>query len=183
MEQDFKTLVKQARKGDRTSFAALYSQVYTEMYRYACFTLRSTHDAEDAVADAVLDAYSTIGRLRDPQAFKIWIFRILSSKCKRKLREYYKHEQSISEDIIGLGFEENQASDEKADLYKAMEILEEDERMIISLRVLMGYNSVEISKILKMNSNTVRSKYTRSLEKVKTEMLVELSWSHEKNYG
>ena len=57
MDVDFKTLVKSAKKGNRHSFAVLYSQIYKELYRYALFTLRNQQDAEDCVSEAVIDAY------------------------------------------------------------------------------------------------------------------------------
>ena len=80
MNNDFSALVKAAKKGDRHSFALLYSNIYKELYRYALFTLRSQQDAEDCVSEAVIDAYRTIGNLKNEESFKAWFFKILSAK-------------------------------------------------------------------------------------------------------
>lgn len=168
MEVDFKSLVKSAKKGDRHSFAILYSQIYKDLYRYALFTLRSKQDAEDCVSEAVIDAYRTIGNLKNEEAFRSWFFKILSAKCKHKIKEYYKnpsqHNEAIGQEILTDDFS---IIDSGLDLQIAFSTLNVEDRMIISLTVFGGYNSKEISKILKMNSNTVRSRYSRALEKLR----------------
>lgn len=162
MEDDFKALIKAARKGDRHSFATLYSHIYKELYKYALFTLRNKQDAEDCVSEAVIDAYRTIGNLKNEESFRAWFFKILSAKCKRKIKEYYKtppEEVYFTNDLNSL--------DTSIDLKSAFFTLNSEDRMIISLTVFGGYNSKEIAKILRMNSNTVRSRYSRALDKLR----------------
>lgn len=164
MAEDFRTLVKAAKKGDRHSFALLYSNIYKELYRYALFTLRSSQDAEDCVSEAVIDAYRTIGNLKNEESFKAWFFKILSAKCKRKMKEYYKNPQQE----IDFSEEYFDDLDTGIDLKNAFLTLSDEDRMIISLTIFGGYNSKEISKIIKMNSSTVRSRYSRALEKLRS---------------
>ena len=52
-------------------------------------------------------------------------------------------------------------------LKKALETLSVDEREIVLLKVLGGYKSHEIADILDCPSSTVRSKYKRSLDKLR----------------
>lgn len=163
MAEDFKKLVKSAKKGDRHSFAVLYSGIYKDLYRYAVFTLRSVEDAEDCISEAVVDAFRTIGNLKNEDSFKAWFFRILSVKCKRKIREYYMKPLEDIDFSDALG-----DIDIKLDLKNAFFTLSAEDRMIISLTLFGGYNSKEVAKILKMNSNTVRSRYSRALDKMKT---------------
>ena len=86
---DFPKDVKLARQGDSQAFARLYALVYKDMYHIALYSLRNSHDACDAVSDAVLDAFSSIGNLRDENAFRKWIFKILTVKIKNYQAEYY----------------------------------------------------------------------------------------------
>ena len=81
-------LVRQAKAGDVSAFAKLYEQVYEDMYRYAFYMLQHTQDAQDAVSDTVADAFASIRKLRGEEAFRGWIFAILSNKCRRKRKEY-----------------------------------------------------------------------------------------------
>ena len=63
MKNDMK-LVRRAKRGDVDAFAELYAGIYKDMYRFALYTLRNTSDAEDAVSDAVTDAFASIRKLR-----------------------------------------------------------------------------------------------------------------------
>lgn len=162
MADDFNSLVKSAKKGNKQSFAKLYSKIYEDLYKYAFYTLRCAEDAEDCVSEAVIDAYRSIRNLKSEEAFKAWFFKILSVKCKRKIKEYYK---KLPENLNNsTNFKE---VDESLDLQKSLFSLPPDDRMIISLTVFGGYNSKEIAKILKINHNTVRSKYSRALKKMR----------------
>ena len=44
-------------KCDAKGFAAMYSTVYMDMYRFALCMMKSSHDAEDAVSVQKLDLY------------------------------------------------------------------------------------------------------------------------------
>ena len=61
---DFKKYASLAKKGDTAAFAELYSLVYKDMYYIALYSLRNSHDASDAVSDAVADAFCSIGNLQ-----------------------------------------------------------------------------------------------------------------------
>lgn len=157
-----KELILRARRGDKQAFSELYGQVYRDLYRFALYTLKNRHDAEDAVSDTVMAAYEQIGKLRTPEAFRGWIFRILSNICKRKLKEYVNKTAELPDDLRAPG------GDLSEDMLvrQAFSRLTEEERLIISMHVFAGYTSREIGKILHMNDNTVRSKESRALKKM-----------------
>lgn len=159
-------LVAAAKKGDKQAFGQLYAEIYTDLYKFAYYILKDEEDAKDAVSDAVMDAYAGISRLRSEDAFKSWMFQILSIKCKRKLKEYaVRGHHTPLEDITDL---ETEGREESVELKSAFDTLSDEEKMIISMNVFGGYDSNEISNILKINRNTVRSKQSRALSKLKT---------------
>ena len=144
-------------------FARLYEEVYQDMYRFALYTLRNRQDAEDAVSDAVADGYGSFHKLRQPESFRPWIFKILSAKCKRKLKEYVHKTTELPQD---LSSESNLT--ESLQVRQVFARLSDEERMIISLHLFGGYTSREIGEIMGLNNNTVRSKESRALDKMRT---------------
>ena len=96
---DFSALAEAAKHGDVAAFASLYSEVYKDMYKFAFYTLGHREDAEDAVADAVTAAYGQIARLKSAEAFRPWIFRILSNICRRTLKTYVHKTAELDEEI------------------------------------------------------------------------------------
>lgn len=155
-------LAARARSGDTAAFAELYRQIYRDMYRFALYTLKNPQDAEDVTADAVADAFSSIRQLRDAGSFRTWIFKILSNKCRRKLKEYSRKTAELTEEITWDGRElfENYA------VRSAFFSLKAEDRLILALHLFAGYTSREIGRELRMNENTVRSRESRALKKL-----------------
>ena len=174
MDTNFARCVKKARDGDADAFAELYSAVYKELYRIALVNLKNQHDASDAVSDAVLEAFSSIKNLRDENAFKAWMIKILTVKIKRKQREYIKNRDHLT-DLDDIESVEQEKAKEIN--YGGLEIMEEfrklneDERLVLSLSVVSGYTSEEIAKITGSSANTVRSKAARA--KIKLRKMLE----------
>lgn len=148
------------------AFIQLYENVYKDLYRYALYTLGNVQDAEDAVGDAVLDAYAGIHNLRSKEAFRSWIFAILSAKCKRKRREYANRPEPLGEELP----ERSLNLEEAVQMRELFERLPEEERLLISLRVWGGYNSKEIGEMLRMNDGTVRSRISRAFARLRVWM-------------
>lgn len=164
-------LVELAKQKDVDAFSLLYEMVYQDMYKMALYTLGNPHDAEDVVSEAVLDAYQGISSLRDKTAFRGWIFRILSCKCKQRIK-YYQHERNKCEKEIAEEIPSPQAEKDMENLLDRQNIaaafaqISAEERLIVTMVIYGGYDSREISGILHKNRNTIRSKYRRTLKKL-----------------
>ncbi len=155
-------LVRQAGGGDAHAFATLYEMIYQDLYRFALYTLHHTQDAEDAVSEAVTDAFAQIHTLRDASAFKSWMFRILTAKCSHRIRQYMNRESALDESMPDSA----QETDEQLDVRRAFASLPDEDRLILSMNLFAGYSSQEIAGQLGMNANTVRSRQSRALKKL-----------------
>ena len=159
-----KELVWRARQGDAKAFAELYRGIYQDLYRFALYTLKHSQDAEDAVGDAVMDAWKGIRKLKNEEAFRSWIFRILACKCRRKLKSYRNREIELTEDLES----QDREIGEDLDVREAFFRLSGEERMILALNLFAGYSSREIGTFLEEKDSTVRSKQRRALRKMRT---------------
>ena len=164
-------LVETARQGDKDSFSRVYDSIAPDLYKVALYTLGNSHDAEDVVSEAFIEAYKGITKLRDPTSFKSWMLKILSVRCKRKISEYIKGKNvfDIDQFLTTLPDEEDVSSQisEQVTVLQALGRLNAQERQIVVLSVLQGYTSKEISVILGSPQGTVSSKLHRSLAKLK----------------
>ncbi|MDE6851894.1 MAG: RNA polymerase sigma factor, partial [Lachnospiraceae bacterium] len=127
--EEMQSLVQRVKKGDTDAFVALYKTVYQDMYAYACYMLRNPADAEDVVSETVVYAYENIGKLRDADKFRHWIFKILSNQCRKKRKSYLREGDSVEMEFSGSPDPMAQAED-KRDLEAAFTILSEEERYI-----------------------------------------------------
>lgn len=169
------TLIALAKSGDVQAFAQLYELHYKDLYRFALYVLKNPHDAEDTVSETVTDAFRQIASLRQEEAFKAWIFRILTNKCKMKLRSYINRTVPLPEE---LSYSLPDLS-EQADVRTAFFSLESEDRLILSLNLFAGYSSREIGELLGMNDNTVRSRQKRALKKMKKQLCNRKEFSYE----
>ena len=167
---DLSTDVKLAGSGDTEAFARLYSTVYEDLYHIALYSLRNTHDAADAVSDTVLDAFSSIRKLRSSEKFRSWIMTILAAKIKRKQRTYFEPAEEL-ENVTQLS---DSFSYESVELREAVGRLDDESRLLLSMSVLGGYTSDEISSLCGIKPTTVRSKLSMIKQKLKLELTPEI---------
>lgn len=167
---DYSADVQLAREGSTDAFARLYSTVYEDLYHIALYSLRNSHDAADAVSDTVMDAFCSIKKLRKPEKFRSWIMTILAVKIKQKQRSYFEPNDELNDDSP---FSEN-FSFESVELREAVERLDNESKLLLSMSVLGGYSSDEISEVCGIRPSTVRSKLTRIKQKLRLELTPEL---------
>ena len=116
-------------------FAAKYEKVYQDMFRFALYTLKNRHEAEDVVSETVLDAWKGIEGLKDENAFRAWIFRILANKCRQKLKSYLNRAVELPADLAWRERDTSEDMDVRAAFYK----LNDEERLILSSSLFGGY--------------------------------------------
>ncbi len=167
---DYSADVRLAREGSTEAFARLYATVYEDLYHIALYSLRSPHDAADTVSDTVLDAFCSIKKLRSPEKFRSWIMTILAAKIKRKQRSYFEPADELNENTdLTESFDF-----ESVELREAVNSLDVESRLLLSMSVLEGYSSDEISKVCGIKPSTVRSRLTRIKQKLRLELTPEL---------
>ena len=76
MEQ--RTLVEDAARGDATAFETLVRAHSNRLFAIAYRILRDHHAAEDALQSALVTIWDELPRLRDPDRFEAWTYRLIS---------------------------------------------------------------------------------------------------------
>ncbi len=153
-------------KCDAAKFAGMYEGVYKDLYRFALCMMRNPQDAEDAVSEAVIQGYEHRASLRREDAFKSWMFTILSRVCKKRLAAAAKKNEMNEAEFFERAEGAEDRLEMNMDVRRAFAVLSKEEQMIVGLSVFGGYQSGEIGQILKLKSGTVRSKRSRALAKM-----------------
>lgn len=153
-------------KRDSERFAVMYEAIYRDLYRFAFCMMRNSHDAEDAVSEAVMNAYEHMEALREEEAFKSWMFTILANVCRKKWKKDKKEKEKEVLSFFVREEDLNQDIEQAVDIRNAFDALSEEEKMIVGFSVFGGYQSGEIGKALSRKPATVRSIRSRALEKM-----------------
>ena len=78
-------------RGDHAAFEALMRRHNGKLFRIARATLGSDAEAEDALQDAYLDAYTHFGEFRGGAAVGTWLTRIVINRALMRLRSQRRH--------------------------------------------------------------------------------------------
>ncbi len=142
----------------REGFAGAVTAHSRAMFRAARSLLDSDADAEDAVGEAVLLAWKSREKLRDPGAARAWLVKI-AVNCARRQRR--KAVRTICfedlEQVAGAG-EELQYRD----LWEAVLALPPTGRAVVTLFYYEDLTVEQISRLLKIPAGTVRSRLSRA---------------------
>jgi len=74
-------LVQRAQRGDREAFAALATALAGQMMPVARKILRDHDLADDATQQALTNIWRDLPKLRDPERFSAWSYRVLVRAC------------------------------------------------------------------------------------------------------
>lgn len=155
-------LVKMAKNGNKEAFNQLIINYQNDLYRIAKSRLYNEDDVCDAIQDTILSAYQSIDKLVKTSSFKAWLIKILINNCN-KIYQTNKNSTSLfTENDLSLSY----GLESNLEFLNLMNSLSIDERTIFILYYQDSYSTKEISKILDINHNTVRSKMLRAKSKL-----------------
>ena len=166
MEKEIIAKVVRAINGDKSAYGDLYEMYALDMYKYALSICRNHENAEDAVQETALSVFKSMRLLKDPSKFKSYLFSSLANCCKKKCSA----EQTLELDESIYYTEEKQ--EDGIDVWAALAKLDPQSREIVSLSVLSGFKSHEISNMLNIPAPTVRTKLRRALKRMGEELRV-----------
>jgi Tol biopolymer transport system component len=81
---DQRGLVERAGRGDHDAFTELARGAVTRLDQAARLILRDPELARDAVQEALIRAWRDLPRLRDPDRFDAWLYRLTTNACLDK---------------------------------------------------------------------------------------------------
>lgn len=162
---DEKALVKSAKSGDKDAFCQLYMAYNSRLYRYAYYKLGNPYDAQDAVSDCIVEAFTNIHTLKNEGAFSSWMFKILYRCVCASIKMQSASNRMDDVEDSNASYD---ISYESAELKEALDRLSAEEQDIVLLSIVGGYSSKDISNIMGIKPATIRSKQSRALSKMKS---------------
>ncbi|MCI6552134.1 MAG: sigma-70 family RNA polymerase sigma factor [Lachnospiraceae bacterium] len=151
----------------------LYEKIVTyiienqnNFYRLAYCYVQNQEDALDVVQNTACKVLEHYESLRNEDAIRTWVYKIVVNEILRFLKEKNKIRLLEENEQMELSYEEK-AFDIQEDLYTQINHLDVDEQNIIKLRFYEGLSLKEIAEITEVNLNTVKAKLYRGLRKLK----------------
>lgn len=96
--KDINELIELAKTGDDHAFEELYERYHMQVYHIAQRICRNEVDAQDVLQETFLEVRKSLPNLRENKYFKLWLNKIVMSKCTNLFRK--NKDISISPDDI-----------------------------------------------------------------------------------
>jgi RNA polymerase sigma factor (sigma-70 family) len=151
--------------GDPEGLAVAYDRYSGSLFGYCQSLLRQPEDAADAVQDTFVIAASKLGRLRDPERLRAWLFAVARNECLRRLKS--RKETPTLDDLpeqpdesVDVGGEAERA-ESRALIRAAVAGLNDGERDVIN-QLWHGLEVPEVAMVLGVSRNHAHSLFSRA---------------------
>jgi RNA polymerase sigma-70 factor (ECF subfamily) len=176
---EYTALVRAAATGDAEALDRLLMRAQEVAWRFSTSVCGHADDAEDAMQEALIKTYRYVGRIREPEAFRQWLYRTVRNAClmgrRKKVGEPARlqsleavlpgHDGSTRPDAPDPGKNPEQLADNaglRRRLRKALRTLPGPYRAIVFLREMEGLSTREVAKVMGISEDNVKTRFHRA---------------------
>ena len=165
------TTVAEAAAGDADALARIVGAHHDDMARL-CYVICGDADmAQDAVQSAWPIAWKKLGSLREPDRLRPWLMSVAANQARQMVRSQRRHVVlEIEVSNVGSHSDDPGARAGLADLSIALRGLSAEDRTLLALRYVAGFDATEIGRATGVSSSGVRSRLSRLINRLRTEL-------------
>jgi RNA polymerase sigma factor (sigma-70 family) len=188
--EDECAMARRIASGDHAAFELLMRQHNRRLYRLARSTLRDRTEAEDALQDAYVCVYRSIGEFRGEASLSTWLSRLLLNECFARLRRSARRQNVIALVSPNAPIESTMAENEPEApdtelaraqmrdlLERKLDELPENFRTVFVLRSVEEMSVDETAGCLGIPEETVRSRHFRAKTMLRESLAQELNFA------
>jgi RNA polymerase sigma-70 factor, ECF subfamily len=151
----------------RVAFARFTQSRLDRAYRLAGLILRDQSEAEDAVHDAAVQAWTHWRELRDSERLDAWFDRILVNACRSRLRRRTIRTLVLADPPASAGPDAFAGLHDRDRLRQALAGLDADHRIAVVLRYVEDLSPAEIARRTGEREGTVKSRLHYALRQLR----------------
>lgn len=161
--------------GDSAEFTQLMRQHNRRLYRLARAVLRDDTEAEDALQEAYLAAFRTIGQFRGEASLATWLSRLVLNQCLGRLRRDTRRQKVVplvrpdDNELAAVPEEDSERPDRilarkqlRTLIESKLDELPQAFRIVFVLRSVEDLSVEETARTLEIAEGTVRTRYFRA---------------------
>jgi RNA polymerase sigma factor (sigma-70 family) len=165
-------VVARATAGDEAAFARIVHAHHGDMTR-VCFVICGDIDlADEAVGAAWPIVWRRLATLKDPERLRPWLVSVAANEARQLMRRQRRRtvvELSVA-DRTGAALADPSARAGDLDLANALARLDPDDRTLLALRYVAGFDSTELARATGRSPSGTRARLARLLDRLRTEL-------------
>lgn len=158
-------LIYECQRGNPDAYAKLYDKYHLKVFRTALHLVREKALAEDITQEVFISVFQKVKDLKNPSAFKTWLYRIAVSKVSHLIRdnggiernlplEYIEEDKHASSDCLLEVVDRTEADA----LRTAIHCLPDELRLPVLLHYFSDLSIKEVARVLEIPPGTVKSR-------------------------
>jgi RNA polymerase sigma-70 factor, ECF subfamily len=187
MPESESTLIQQAQKGDHEAFASLVNEHQRYVYNLALRVVKDENEALDLAQETFVRAWTALPNFKGQSQFRTWLYRIVTNLCYNRLPNLRRSLNDLGDDMMENIPESDSIFDNparelenneiKGYLHQAVEALDENYRLLISMRYQNELSYEEIASTLNLPLGTVKTGIFRAKAQLRNALAnLEDSW-------
>ncbi len=170
--EDLTGLIASAIDGDEVAFARIVAANHEDMRRVCLYVARDRAIADEAVQAAWSIAWRKLGSLREPLRLRPWLASIAMNEARKLLKRRNRRSRiEVAADASGSpGGIDPVTSISRLDVRAALGRLDPEDRALIALRYVAGFNASELSAALGITPSGTRNRLERLLDRLRQEL-------------
>lgn len=181
MQNEDVDLIQRVLKGDENAFTALVEKHRKWIHSLAWREIGDFHAAQEITQDTFIQAYKSLPSLRDPNRFSGWLHVIAKRQCIEWLRRKPMTMQSLDampnaelERVSYARYLDEERTQAATDglrevVERLLQKLPVNERSVMVLHYYKGLTCEEVSVLLDVSLNTIKSRLYRARKRLETE--------------
>ncbi|NLW78945.1 MAG: sigma-70 family RNA polymerase sigma factor [Ruminococcaceae bacterium] len=193
MDKHTLTLVKRASKQNKDAFVELCNMKAREVIFLCINEMGNQHDGEDAAQEVFIRMQRNIPKLRAPEAFNVWLNRLIYTTCLNMKRDSAKHKNALTNEFFAetlmddAQFSIPQAyveDDEKrAFIDRMVKALPDNYRTCIMLHYYQNLGYAEIGSIMGITYDAVNNNMRMARKHLKARIEQDMAKADHKLYS
>lgn len=172
VEADLGVVIEAAAAGDDRAFARIVDTYHEDMRRVCVVMTRDEALAEDAVQSAWAIAWRKLGTIKEAERLRPWLVSVAVNQARDMLR---KRRRTVELDLDASTARVNGGIDpatgiESLDLLAAMDHLEPEDRALVAMRYVVGFDATELSAAIGLSPAGTRTRLKRVIDRLRQEV-------------
>lgn len=165
------SLVERAAAGDEVAFAHLVSTYHADLVRVTYVVCGDADLARDAVQSAWMIAWRRLGSVRDHASVRGWLVSVAANEARQLIRR--QNRRTVVELKVAASdptVRGPSGAIDRVDLVNALNQLKPEDRMLLALRYVAGFDATEIGAKVGMSPSGTRARFARLLARLRKEL-------------
>lgn len=175
---NIEALLKSCIRGEKSAQLEIYNRYFLAMFNTAKRIVKDHEEAEDVMQESFLSAFTKLHTFKGDVTFGAWLKRIVINNSINHYKKQRYNKTMALDDVLykvddnhGIDYDQNDYDALKAQkVIDAMQGLNDNYRISLTLHLIEGYDYEEISEIMNISYANCRTTISRAKESLRKKL-------------